>query len=157
MPTTALLVAASLAGAALAAYGFIGVLRALRVRSWREVRAVVIERQVAATHVHIGQFHTAYYPVVRFRYETASGPKESCAFSIARNDYRSFERGAVEKVLEPYEPGCTVSAYVSPSNPSEAVLRATVSRTTWSHYVAVTSGGTLVLAACELLAHHAVP
>jgi Ca2+/Na+ antiporter len=157
MLPTVLLVVAALGGAALVCYGAASVVRALRVRTWREVSAVVLERQIASTQVHVRQFHTAYYPVVRFRYETPHGQNESSAFSVAKNDYRSFDRLAVERELQEYEPGRTVTAYVSPSNPSQAVLRAQVSSSSMNHYLAVLSGGVLVLVACALLARHAVP
>jgi hypothetical protein len=68
-----LLVALALVGAGFVGYGAYNVMRALRVRSWRPVDAVVIERRVLTTPVLIGQWHTAYYPFARFRYETPRG------------------------------------------------------------------------------------
>jgi hypothetical protein len=137
------------------AYGALNVARALRVKGWRPVPAVVIERQVLSVPVLVEQFQTAYYPVVRFRYETPVGVNESTRYSVVPKDYRSFDRLAVDKELLPYPVGAQVTAFLCPSDPRLAVLRSSVSRATMSHYLAVLLGGVLVVLACVAAAFHA--
>lgn len=131
----------------LVAYGLARVVQSLRTRTWRPVAAVIADRRVVEEPVFVEQFLPTYFPSVRFRYQTPSGPKESCAMSVAPKDWRSFSRLAAEQELMPYPVGAEVIAYVCPQNPDMAVLRRGVSRQTMSHYLAVMIGGALTLSA----------
>ncbi len=126
------------------------------MKRWPRTTAVILEQGIACEPVVIGQAYPAYYLVVRFRYESTTGARESDKFSLLVKDYRSFDRRVVEQELLQFPVGASVAALVCPSDPSVAVLR-TVSKRTTSHYMALLLGGTLLLLACALLAPHVVP
>jgi hypothetical protein len=156
MLPAALLIVLTVAGISLAATGALRLYRVLGVKRWPRTTAVILEQSIGCEPVVIEQAHPSYYPVIRFRYESAHGARESDKFSIVPKDYRSFDRRVVEQELKQFPLGATVTALICPSNPSMAVLRAVSTRTT-SHYMALLLGGTLVLLACALLAPHVVP
>jgi hypothetical protein len=78
--------------------------------------------------------------------------KESSRYSVATEDYRSFDRLDVDQALSEYQVGARTVARVCPSDSGRAVLHACVSKATMSHYLAVLAGGVLVLSACALVA-----
>jgi hypothetical protein len=140
----------ALVAVGLVAYGALRIGRAVDAKTWTPVAAVILERRVIEEPVMVEQFLPSYYPVVRYRYESAAGPRESRAFSVAPKDYRSFDRLAVDRTLAAYAEGSEVVAYVCPRDDSRAILRRSVSRLMMSHYLAVLLGGLLVLVASAL-------
>lgn len=58
---------------------------------------------------------------LRYRYEFGGKSYESTQIKIA--DGPSGERKRIEKKIKPYPAGSTVSAFVNPANPAQAVLK----------------------------------
>ncbi len=86
--------------------------KSLTVSGWQAVPAAVLESRKA------GGGRSGYYPRIRYRYEV-----RGVAYVSDDLDAGVWSRPSVETVLARYPAGATVTAYVNPLRPSEAVLQ----------------------------------
>lgn len=132
-------------GVGLVAYSIHGLVRVHRARNWPTAEAQVVEATVGEASV-VGRFrYTVYFPVIRYRYVTASGVFTSSRLSPASSDYRSTSRQKAVAFLAAYQPGAAVKVHVNPQNAEQAVLLPVASSAVRSHYLACLLAGLLVV------------
>jgi len=139
-------------GAALAGYGTHALRSARSVKNWPQVKGRILAASVGEVFVP-GKFggYTEYYPQVRVEYPSSRGLTVASTYSASPKDYRAQERKDIERILDQYHPGESITLYVCPQDRSIAAVNAEISSYRRGHYRALVVGGSLVATVSVLL------
>jgi hypothetical protein len=99
------------------------ILIARAAQQWPQVEAKIIECNIQQ-HIEPQKYSRLiyHYPELVVRYKYKDTEYQVNTYSLVRKDFRSLNRGKVEKTMENYQVGNVIHVYVSPENPEHSAI-----------------------------------